>query len=207
MLYGFPGAGKTYFARQLADTIQIAHLQADRLRHELFEEPRFDAQENNLVNHLMDYMAEEFLKAGVSVIYDTNAMRQAQRRHLRELGRNSKANHLLIWLQIDRESSFTRTQSRDRRKSDDKYALAFDSRSFEEYLKQMQNPKNEDYVVISGKHNFSTQKSAVIKRLYEKNMIDAQSAISRSVKPGLVNLIPAPSAGRVDISRRNIVIR
>lgn len=207
MLYGFPGSGKTYFARQLTDTLQIAHLQADRLRHELFEKPRFDAQENNLVNHLMDYMAEEFLKAGVSVIYDTNAMRQAQRRHLRELGRSVKASHLLVWIQIDQDSSFSRTQGRDRRKTDDKYALGFDSRSFEEYLSQMQNPKNEEYVVISGKHNFSTQRSAVIKRLYEKNLVDAQSAVNRTVKPGLINLVPAPNAGRVDISRRNIVIR
>src|SRR5207245_7650742 len=83
LFYGFPGAGKTYFARQFTENVQAAHLQADRIRMELFEQPRFDAQENNVVNQLMNYMAEEFLAAGVSVAFDLNAMRAKQRPELR----------------------------------------------------------------------------------------------------------------------------
>ena len=52
LLYGFPGAGKTYFARQLSEDLNAAHVQADRVRHELFEEPRFDKQENQVVAQL-----------------------------------------------------------------------------------------------------------------------------------------------------------
>jgi predicted kinase len=61
MLYGLPGAGKTYFARQLCDNLQAAHVQGDRIRGELFQEPRYDAQENTVVNQLMEYMGGEFL--------------------------------------------------------------------------------------------------------------------------------------------------
>jgi len=32
LLYGFPGAGKTHFARQLSETIHAAHVQSDRIR-------------------------------------------------------------------------------------------------------------------------------------------------------------------------------
>ena len=71
----------------------------------------------------------------------------------------------------------------------------------------MQNPRNEDYLVVSGKHTFNTQRSAVVKRLYEIGLISVDSANARIIKPGLVNLVPNPTAGRVDISRRNIVIR
>src|SRR6476469_9492960 len=91
MLYGFPGAGKTYFARQLCENIQAAHVQGDRIRGELFAQPRWDAQENGVVNQLMEYMAGEFLSAGISVVYDVNAMRASQRRALRDLARKAGA--------------------------------------------------------------------------------------------------------------------
>ena len=70
MLYGYPGSGKTHFARQLSETLQAAHVHGDRIRGELFDKPQYDTHENEIVNHLMIYMAEEFLKAGVSVIFD-----------------------------------------------------------------------------------------------------------------------------------------
>src|SRR6185437_13928160 len=113
LLYGFPGAGKSYFARQLCEHVQAAHIHGDRIRHELFEEPRYDKQENTVVSQLMDYMTGEFLSAGVSVIYDTNSMRLSQRRTLRDMARKMHAQPLLIWLQIDIESAFTRVASRD----------------------------------------------------------------------------------------------
>lgn len=207
MLYGFPGAGKTHFARQLTETVSAAHIQGDRIRAQLFEQPRYDKQENEIVSHLMEYMAEEFLNAGVSVVFDANALRLVQRRSLRDIARRAKAEHLLIWLQIDQESAYGRVSRRDRRRADDKYAAPYDQKSFQAYIAAMQNPQNEEYVVISGKHTFNTQRSAVVKRLYELGLITADSASTNVVKPGLVNLIPNPAAGRVDMTRRNIVIR
>lgn len=207
MLYGFPGAGKTHFARQLAESINAAHIQGDRIRHALFENPRHDKQENDIVSHLMEYMAEEFLNAGISVIYDTNAMRLVQRRALRDIARQAKAQSLLIWLQIDPETAFARIGTRDHRRSDDKYATDMDRAAFDNYISHMQNPQNEEYMVISGKHTFNTQRGAVIKKFYEIGAISADAATSEVVKPGMVNLIPNPNAGRVDMSRRNIVIR
>lgn len=207
MLYGFPGAGKTHFSRELSEAISIAHVSGDRLRFELFEKPHYDKQENDVVNHLMEYMAEEFLQAGVSVIYDANAMRLSQRRALRDMARKNHAQPVLIWLQIDPDSALVRLNARDRRKADDKYAVDYDKVSFDGYAGHMQNPHNEDYIVISGKHTFNTQKSAVVKKLYDIGLLSADSATTRVVKPGLVNLVPNLTAGRVDMARRNIVIR
>lgn len=206
-LYGFPGSGKSYVARNLVNVVQMAHVSADRIRSELFEEPRYDAQENAIVSHLMNYMAEEFLAAGVSVVYDANAMRLAQRRNLRELARKNKAEYMLVWLQIDSESAFARTQGRDRRTTDDKYAQPQTNASFEKQLSGMQNPQAEDYIVISGKHTFVTQKNTIINRLYQLGLLDSGSLQHSVAKPGLINLVPNPHAGRVDMARRNIVIR
>ena len=207
-LYGYPGAGKSYVARNLADNVQLAIVSADRIRSELFEQPRYDAQENAIVSHLMNYMTEEFLSAGVSAVYDTNALRIAQRRSLRELARKHKTEYLLVWLQIDQESAFIRTQGRDRRTADDKYAEPMTHGNFEQRLSGMQNPDtSEDYLVISGKHTFITQKNAIINRLYQMGLIGSNIVQHSVAKPGLINLVPNPQAGRVDMSRRNIAIR
>lgn len=209
LLYGFPGAGKTYFARQLCEQFQAAHVHGDRIRAELFEQPRYDREENEVVNHLMNYMTGEFLNAGMTVIYDTNAMRTVQRRTLRDMARKAGAQPLLIWQQIDTESAFLRANKRDRRKADDKFSPATDRATFERIAGGMQNPSNEEYIVISGKHIFATQLSALMKRLQELGLVTINETTAKLVKPGLVNLVPSQQlvAGRVDMSRRNIVIR
>ena len=207
LLYGYPGAGKTYFARQLVEQLQAAHVHGDRIRSELFDEPRYDREENEVIAHLMDYMTGEFLNAGMSVVYDTNAMRLTQRRALRDLARKSGAQPLLIWQQIDLESAYIRASKRDRRKADDKHSPAVDRATFDRIASGMQNPQNEEYIVISGKHVFGTQISALVKRLQELGLVTLNDTSAKLVKPGLVNLIPKPIAGRVDMSRRNIVIR
>ncbi|HTB48864.1 MAG TPA: ATP-binding protein, partial [Verrucomicrobiae bacterium] len=140
LFYGYPGAGKTYFARQLSENVHMAHVQADRIRSELFQEPRRDSQENTIVGQLMDYMTEEFLSAGLSVAYDMNAMRAKQRQNLRNLARRCHAQPLLVWFQVDADTAFGRNIKRDRRRADDKYAAHWDRTSFESVISGMQNP-------------------------------------------------------------------
>lgn len=208
MFYGFPGAGKTYFARQFCETVQAAHLQADRIRGELFESPQHDKQENEIITQLMDYMTEEFLSAGLSVAYDASAMRAKQRHTLRELARKNNAKTVLVWFQMDPDTAFIRNTKRDRRRADDKYAVQWDRQTFEKILAHMQNPvPSEDYAVVSGKHLFGMQQSAVISKMRELGIMTSEDTNSQVIKPGLVNLVPNMAQGRVDMHRRNISIR
>ncbi|MEO6761289.1 MAG: AAA family ATPase [Candidatus Saccharimonadales bacterium] len=208
MLYGYPGAGKSLLARQLTGSLNAAHLQDDRIRFELFEKPIYNNEENHVVSSLMNYMAGEFLSAGVSVIYDTNSMRLAQRRALRNLAIKMHAETLLIWLQIDVESAFARVNKRDRRRTDDRYSQPLNRSEFDHMRSGMQNPAtSENYLVVSGKHVFNTQRSAILRRLRELGVVDTGDSSSQVIKPGLVNLVPNIMAGRVDMSRRNITIR
>ena len=208
LLYGFPGSGKTFFARQLCELITAVHVQGDRMRAELFETPSYSKQESHVVTSLMNYMTSEFLSAGVSVIYDTNALRISQRRALRNMATKAGVETVLVWLQIDPESAYIRATKRDRRKADDRYAQQLDRAAFEALSSGMQNPDTtERYQVISGKHVFGAQKNAMLRHLLDRKLITLEPSASHISKPGLVNLIPNPSAGRVDLSRRNISIR
>lgn len=205
MLYGFPGSGKTYFARQFAEEVQCANIQSDRIRSELFEKPSYDQQENNVIAQLMDYMTDEFLNAGVSVIYDTNAMRNVQRKALRELARKHGAEAALLWFQVDVESAFARNVSRDRRRADDRYAAGWDRTTFDNMISYMQNPDyHEQPIVISGKHNFSTQRNTAMSKLRDRGILQIKDYVSGLAKPGMVNLVPPTS--HIDMSRRNISI-
>ncbi len=207
LFYGYPGAGKTYFARQFCENVQAAHLQSDRIRGELFDPARYDKQENDVVQQLMDYMTEEFLSAGLSVAYDVNALRVKQRRALYDMAYKYRAQPLLIWFQMDQETAFSRNVKRDRRRADDKYAASWDRTSYDDIIGHMQNPMvSEDYAVISGKHLFNMQHSAVISKLRTKGVLNQDDASSQVIKPGLVNLVPK-NQGRVDMTRRNISIR
>ena len=205
-LYGFPGAGKTAFARQLAEEVNLAHLQQDKLSHELYNQNT--SKTDGASRNAMNYMCREFLRAGVSVIYDTNVHRMGERRTLRDEVRKIKATPVLIWLQVDPESAYLRGQIRDRRKADDHYAKDYSPEDYEAILNRMQNPDNEDYVVISGKHTYHTQRATVFKKFYELGILTPTQLSQNIAKPGLVNLIPQNnSGGRADISRRNISIR
>ncbi len=208
MLYGYPGSGKSFFARELTNHVQAAHIQDDRIRAELFEKPNYSKQENQFVTQFMNYMTEEFLNAGVTVVYDTNANTEAKRRLITKLAKKTNAIPLIVWLQIDMETAFFRAQNRDKRKTDDKYAKPIDRRTYDEVIKRMENPsRKEDFMVVSGKHTFLSQKNAVVRKLHELRLLTANELTSNVSKPQLVNLVPKTIPGRVDLTRRNINIR
>lgn len=207
MLYGFPGSGKTSFSRQLSEELGIIHLQEDKIRVDLFGD-NVSAGAIKGAKKVLNYMAHDYLKAGISIVYDASVIRASERRKVRELAHQTKSSSLLVWLQADPESTFDRTQNRDRRKADDKYALEYTEDDYRTILSHMQNPEHEDYIVVSGKHTFSSQRSAVIKKLFDKGLIDIKDMSAKTVKPGLTNLIPkSPVQMRGDILQRNISIR
>lgn len=208
-MYGVPGSGKSFVARQISEMFNTAHISSERLRYELFEDPRHDKNEIQIINQIMTYMTEELLRAGVSVVYDTSVSRLADRKILKEVARKNKAKDLMLWIQVDDETAFGRTQNRDRRKADDKYAPEMTRELFSMYAKIMQNPLNEDYLVLSGKHLFNSHKQALLKRLTDMGVLSISTLQNHVAKPELVNLVSKAQsqAGRVDYSRRNISIQ
>jgi len=207
-MYGLPGSGKTFVARQLAESLGMAHISSDRLRFELFDEPLYDKTEHMVLTNLMNYMTELFIDAGQSVIYDLSASRISDRKMLRSLAKKKGAKELMVWIQIDADSAYARSISRDKRKADDKFSNNLTKPQFELFMKGMQNPVQENYIVVSGKHVFSSQKNTIVRRLIEAGLIAMNDATAPIAKPGMVNLVSRAQSqmGRVDYSRRNIDI-
>lgn len=207
-MYGIPGSGKSLLSHNLSTELGMAVVSADRLRYELFDDPRHDKTEIQIIAQLMNYMTEEFLKAGISVVYDMSVSRLADRKELRELAKRHHAKELLVWLQVDVETAWARSRTRDKRKAEDKYAHILTPDQFKQYVRIMQNPLNEPYVVISGKHQFSSHKSIIFRKLLEMGVLNTDEIAHKIAKPEMVNLVSRAQAqaGRVDYSRRNIMI-
>ena len=208
-MYGIPGAGKSMLSHNIANELGAAIVSADRLRYELFEESRHDKTELHVITQLMHYMTEEFLRAGVSVIYDMSVSRMVDRKELRELAKRMHAKEMMIWLQVDIETAWVRGRKRAKRKPEDRYAHILTPDQFKQYVKIMQNPHNEPYIVVSGKHQYSSQKTTIVRRLIEMGILDIDATGHIVAKPELVNLVSRAQAqaGRVDYTRRNIKIQ
>jgi hypothetical protein len=73
----------------------------------------------------------------------------------------------------------------------------------------MQNPLDEAGIVVSGKHIYSTQNIAIQKKLLKMGLIESEDLGKKIAKPELVNLVSKAQVvgGRVNYSRRNIIIR
>jgi predicted kinase len=187
----------------------MAHVSSDRIRDQLFENPTYDRQEQQIVLQMMLMMTDQYLSLGIPVIFDISLNRAVERRALRDIAKQHQAQNILIWLQIDQQSALLRSQTKDKRRAEDKYTSPLNQQQFEMLSASFQPPQNEDYLVVSGKHSFESQKGTIMRRLRELNLIDDESMKPHVAMPGLVNLTAQASAkaGRVDYSRRNIVIR
>lgn len=209
ILYGYPGAGKTLFARQFANELEnTIHMHADKLQHDLAEQLPVETSSNSsLSGTIFKYLVNEYLGNGLSVILDASLTKKNERKLFKKIAADNKASTIIVWIQIDADSAFSRVKKRDRRKAEDKYSQEYVSSEFKSVISSAQNPDNEDFVVISGKHTFQSQRSSVLKKLFETGILTRDQATQNIVKPGLVNLVPKNFSERGLLSRRNISIK
>ena len=88
MMYGFPGSGKTAFARQMSEELGVVHLQEDKIRADLFGD-NISAGAFKGSRKVLNYMAHDYLKAGISIIYDAGIIRASERRVATSRPRNN----------------------------------------------------------------------------------------------------------------------
>jgi predicted kinase len=166
MIIGLPGSGKSFFARQFADMFGAPLISTDFIRHALFPESKYTAEEDAYVNALTDNELTELLKTHKTIIIDGGMNNRTTRLTTERLAAKNGYGKLAIWVQTDEPTSLSRSTKRSSKRQTDALNNSMDTATFERIKKQFSAPTaTENVIVISGKHTFATQARVVLKKL------------------------------------------
>ncbi len=166
LTFGHPGSGKTYFSSRLARDLGLFHLNGDRLRQELFEQPSYTLQETKSVFRVMDYVAEELLKRGMSVIYDGNMNKREFRDRVASVAKRAGAQYRLVWVKTPVALSTVRLRDRHAQApiAEKKYYTDPPADVVRRIIEESEEPAQdrEPHIVIDGALDYDRQKSAIL---------------------------------------------
>ncbi len=192
LMHGLPGAGKSYFARQFAQSLRLIHIDTDRIRYELFDDPQYEPAENNTVFRLAEAVSQWTLQNGYGLIFDMYLPTKTIRKGIAKLAKNYGAEFLIVWVQTDMATIKARAMNRDRRRPDDRYNPSLNGPVFDRLHKSHHPPTDEQRVVISGKFPFRLQRQTVLNRLSRLGCINS----------GQLRSVPAPESTYLGARRR-----
>ena len=119
MFLGYPGSGKSTFARQLADKLNVVRLNGDSMRIALFKTIEgIEAQPDKKVLNeqtfgAIDYAASQILKSGHTFVYDANNNKRSIREGLCELATECGARPVVVWVRTPYDVALQRGQTRE----------------------------------------------------------------------------------------------
>jgi predicted kinase len=97
LLVGAPGTGKSRLARQLAAATGAQVVESDRVRKQLFAEPRYTGGEHAAVYGWCHTLLRSALLAGRTVIFDATNLEERNRRRVYDIADACGARLLIVW--------------------------------------------------------------------------------------------------------------
>jgi predicted kinase len=210
ILIGLPGSGKSFFAEKFSEMFTSPLVSHDRLRFELFTSPKFSPNEFEIITRLAEYQMAELVKTKRSFIVDGGGNTFAERQKLQRLAKANGYDTLLIWTQTDDLTCRKRALNRSP-KGVDAQSPNLTEQQWVSQAKRFNPPTREHYMVISGKHAFSTQAKMVLRKLTTPHTEAAQTAHKEQTQVRqTANALPqrtvAPAERPVSPPRRSVVI-
>jgi predicted kinase len=203
MMIGRPGAGKSFFARQFSATFGAPLVSFDRLRFELFTQPTYSVDEQDILERIALYQIEELLKTNKTFIVDGGCNTKAARMYITKVAKMGGYNTLAIWTQTDDLTCKIRATKRSPRRADDAYNISLTPEQFVTLSRRVAPPTAiEPHIVISGKHTYTAQARAVLKRLVEPRASETTIHVDVAAPKR-----EHPTSPRITPPVRNITIR
>lgn len=186
MMLGHPGAGKSFFARQFAETFNAPMVSMDRIRYELFAEPQFSKDEETIISRVSMLQIEQLFKTHKTFLIDGGMSARTDRGVIEQLARKHDYGTLVIWIQTDPVTARTRSMRRNPKRVFDEYNAALSAELHTKLSQRLTPPSpRETVVVVSGKHTYATQVKIVLKKLVSprEEAVTAHPAKSTPVAP------------------------
>lgn len=109
-MLGYPGSGKSQFARQLAAETGAVRFNSDRMRHFLFKNPHehHSRKDHTRIMNAINSAAFFVMQSGHSVIYDLNNNLVSDRLACIEFANEHDAPIIIIWVKTPIETAIER---------------------------------------------------------------------------------------------------
>ena len=146
VMTGIPGSGKTFFAEKFAETFSAPFISYPQL----LSISRDDAGANAVT---MDLLIE-VMKTKQTIVFEGSTAQLVQRTDLIKFAQKYNYQVLFVWVQTDYNTAKLRLSKQLSGTEYDQLAKEFEPLG-----------KQENHVVISGHHTYSTQIRTVLKRL------------------------------------------
>lgn len=182
MVVGIPGAGKSFFARQFADTFGAPSVSYDKLRSIIFPTPTFAREEEALLQDIADNEIDELLKTHKTFLIDGGVNSRIERADIEKRARKHDYHTLIVWVQTDTPTCRFRATKRSAKRKGDEWNTSITEEIFNTSVKRLVAPlRSEPQVVISGKHTYATQAKVVLKKLVSPREDDALHPPARTL--------------------------
>ncbi|MGI9149532.1 MAG: AAA family ATPase [Chloroflexota bacterium] len=97
MLVGPPGTGKSRLARRLGAALDAQVVESDRVRKQLFAEPRYTGGEHAAVYGWCHTVLRSALVVGRRVVFDATNLEERNRRRVYDIVEQCDARLLIVW--------------------------------------------------------------------------------------------------------------
>ncbi len=173
MLLGYPGSGKTHFAKQLAERMNIVRLNADATRVAAMgtiQKAREFDQETGLLNSIVfgmiDYATAQILESGNSVICDYQHNERSFRDKRALLASEHNAKPIIIWLKAPRDVAILRGAKREELLDQRQHSIEKMEALVEKYANLIEEPGHDELVIeIDGVLTFDEQYQSFMKQI------------------------------------------
>jgi predicted kinase len=98
LMVGAPATGKSRLARRLAYALDAQVVESDRVRKQLFAEPRYTGGEHAAVYGWCHTVLKSALVVGRNVIFDATNLEERTRRRIYDLADDNDARLEIVWV-------------------------------------------------------------------------------------------------------------
>jgi predicted kinase len=170
LLVGLPGTGKSRLAERLGLALYAQIVQTDRVRKQLFPEPRYTGGEHAAVYGWCHTVIRSTLVVGRNVIFDATNLEERIRRRVYDIAEQADAQLMVIWVTcppaVVQERLLRRRDARDENDlSDADWSVYLE-------LRRRAEPVRRPHVVINTATDFET----LYRRLVERVRVDEKDA-------------------------------
>lgn len=148
---GLPGSGKTFFARQFSDTFNAPYIDYGYYSSVITS----DKTSNEMIDHIYGLL----FRTRQTLVIEGRGSTKTERKDLMDMAAKNGYGILFVWVQTEPATAEYRAVYA-------KASATMNQKQFDRSMKDFENlSTSEPYMVISGKHTFSSQAKTVLKKL------------------------------------------